>query len=123
MTADDFRAIALSFPEAEERMHMNHPDFRVNGHIFATLNYPHEGWAMVRLTSDQQQSFVEADSAFVSVKGAWGLKGCTNVLLEKAKKSMVRSALAEAWQVTSTRKPARKKPATTKPTGARKKKR
>ena len=105
MTADDFRAIALSFPEAEERMHMRHPDFRVNGRIFATLDYPSKGWAMVKLPPDEQKGFVQADPAFVPVKGAWGLKGCTNVLLEKAKKTMVRSALAEAWQEASTKKP------------------
>jgi len=105
MTPDDFREIALSFPEAEERMHMRHPDFRVNGRIFATLAYPTEGWAMVKLRPDQQKSFVGADPAFIPVKGAWGLKGCTNVLLEKAKKTMVRSALAEAWQQAGSQKP------------------
>jgi hypothetical protein len=29
MTADEFRSLALSLPEAEEAAHMNHPDFRV----------------------------------------------------------------------------------------------
>lgn len=37
MTADEFREIALSFPATEERSHMNHPDFRVSGKIFASL--------------------------------------------------------------------------------------
>jgi predicted DNA-binding protein (MmcQ/YjbR family) len=36
MTEDDFRKLALSLPEAEESSHMNHPDFRVGGKIFAT---------------------------------------------------------------------------------------
>ena len=40
MTADDFRQIALSLPEASESAHMDHPDFRVRGKIFATLGYP-----------------------------------------------------------------------------------
>ena len=31
MTPNDFRKLALSFPETEERRHMNHPDFRVAG--------------------------------------------------------------------------------------------
>jgi hypothetical protein len=35
---DDFRRIAMSFPEAMESAHMNHPDFRVGGKIFATLS-------------------------------------------------------------------------------------
>jgi hypothetical protein len=29
MTADDFRNLALSLPEASESAHMGHPDFRV----------------------------------------------------------------------------------------------
>jgi len=38
MTANDFRKLALSLPETEERCHMSHPDFRVAGKIFATLS-------------------------------------------------------------------------------------
>ncbi len=40
MTADQFRKLVLSFPDAEERAHHDHPDFRVGGKIFATLGYP-----------------------------------------------------------------------------------
>ena len=40
MTPADFRKLALALPEAEERTHMNHPDFRVGGKIFATLAIP-----------------------------------------------------------------------------------
>ena len=37
MTADKFRQLALALPEAIEKAHMGHPDFRVGGKIFATL--------------------------------------------------------------------------------------
>ena len=37
MTADDFPSIALCMQGAVGRAHMNHPDFRANGRIFATL--------------------------------------------------------------------------------------
>lgn len=47
MTAKTFRKIALSFPEAEEHVHMDHPDFRVAGKIFATLGYPDKTRGMV----------------------------------------------------------------------------
>jgi hypothetical protein len=36
----DFRRLALKLPQTEERSHMNRPDFRVAGKIFATLAYP-----------------------------------------------------------------------------------
>ena len=60
MTANDFRRLALSLPETEERAHMDHPDFRVAGKIFATLGYPDHGWAMVKLTPVEQEMFVKA---------------------------------------------------------------
>jgi len=31
MTVSEFRKMALSFPEAVEGSHMDHPDFRVGG--------------------------------------------------------------------------------------------
>jgi len=42
MTPNEFRELALNFPEAIESAHMRHPDFRVGGRIFATLGYPGE---------------------------------------------------------------------------------
>jgi len=35
---NDFRRIALGLSDAGEGSHMAHPDFRVNGRIFATLH-------------------------------------------------------------------------------------
>ena len=97
MTRDDFRKLALSLPETEERSHMNHPDFRIGGKIFATLS-PREGWGMVKLTPDQQEMFVKlAPATFQPVKGGWGLKGATNVILNKAGKKITREALLTAW--------------------------
>ncbi|HTW47002.1 MAG TPA: MmcQ/YjbR family DNA-binding protein [Acidobacteriaceae bacterium] len=102
MTPGDFRKLALSLPDAEERTHQNHPDFRVAGKIFATLGYPDAAWAMVKLYPAQQQAFVAADpKTFVPVKGAWGLKGCTNVCLASANKARVREALSAAWRNTA----------------------
>lgn len=53
--------MALSLPEIAETAHMGHPDFRVGGKIFATLSPPGQGWAMVKLTPEQQESFVRAE--------------------------------------------------------------
>jgi predicted DNA-binding protein (MmcQ/YjbR family) len=50
VTAKDFRQIALSLPGTEERTHMDHPDFRVAGKIFATLGYPDKSRGMVKLS-------------------------------------------------------------------------
>jgi hypothetical protein len=98
VTADDFRRIALSLPEAEESEHMGHPDFRVRGKIFATFPSADETCGMVKLTPQQQALFVHAEpSVFVPVKGGWGRRGATNVYLESADETTVRSALITAY--------------------------
>lgn len=99
MTVEEFRRMALSFPEAREAAHMGHPDFRVGGKIFATLGYPDERWGMVRLTGEQQRALVEAEPrVFGLVKGAWGRQGGTNVRLKPAKRATVHAALGAAWR-------------------------
>jgi hypothetical protein len=98
MTASDFRKMALSFPEVVEHAHMDHPDFRVGGKIFATLGYFDEGWGMVKLFPDQQAEFVKAEpKIFVPAKGNWGKRGATCVRLKNAKKTTFRKALEAAW--------------------------
>jgi hypothetical protein len=99
VTADDFRQIALSLPEASESAHMDHPDFRVRGKIFATLGYPDQGWGMVKLTPEQQTSLVRAEpAAFVPAKGAWGRRGSTSVRLDTVDQLTLSSALVAAWR-------------------------
>lgn len=99
MTAAEFRRLALSLPDSEEQEHIHHPDFRRNGKIFATLAYPDETFAMVKLFPDQQESMVAASpSTFAPVNGGWGKQGCTNVLLRTADKEKVCAALAAAWE-------------------------
>ena len=95
-TADDFRRIALSFPGAEERSHMAHPDFRIGGKIFATLG-ARDGMAMVKLTRKEQQNYLDAAAGvFTPASGAWGRQGCTMVELAKARAPLVKKALAAA---------------------------
>ena len=102
MTANDFRKLALSFPEVIESAHMRHPDFRVGGKIFATLGYPDKDWAMVKLTRDKQKDFVQSNpGVFKLVKGAWGRQGATNIYLPAAKVEIVRKALTAAWRNTA----------------------
>lgn len=100
MRANDFRRLALSFPNTQERAHMHHPDFRVAGKIFATLGYPDDGWAMVKLTPLEQEMFVKAQPAvFNPCAGAWGRRGATNVRLKSVRKPTLRRALEAAWRL------------------------
>jgi len=109
MTRNDFRRLALSFPEAEERAHMNHPDFRVAGKLFATLGYPDKDWAMVKLTPVEQEMFVKAQpKVFNPCNGAWGRRGCTNVHLKSARKPTIQRALLAAWELAAPKHLAKK---------------
>jgi hypothetical protein len=102
MTAKDFRKIALSLPETEERSHMDHPDFRVAGKIFATLGYPDKARGMVKLSPEDQHNFSkDYPDAFIPVKGAWGRRGATSVFLKSAKKQVLCQAIHAAWRTTA----------------------
>jgi hypothetical protein len=99
MTPDTFRKLALRLPDAIEGEHMGHGDFRVRGKIFATLGYPNAKFATIALTPEEQALFVKAQpGTFLPVKGGWGRKGSTNVLLNSATQKAVMSALVIAWK-------------------------
>ena len=94
----DFRRIALGLEGAAESAHMGHPDFRAEGKIFATL-HPDLQSGMVKLTPDQQQTFVQENPAtFVPEKGAWGRAGCASVRLDLVEEDILGEAMTLAWQ-------------------------
>ena len=98
-SADDFRRIALAFPDVEERSHMAHPDFRVGGKIFATLHAPEKGTGAVMLMPEQQELAMEAEpAAFTPAAGAWGRGGSTMVSLAAVSDEWLERALAWAWR-------------------------
>jgi hypothetical protein len=98
MTAADFRRIALSFEGAEQGSHMGAVDFRVGGHIFATLASVKDGFGNLMLTPEIQAEFVgEAPDLFVPVAGGWGRMGATHIRLAKADRDILTGALRAAW--------------------------
>jgi len=116
MTAADFRRIALSLDGAEEGSHMGAVDFRVGGHIFATLASVKEGFGNLVLTPEMQAEFVgEAPDVFLPVAGGWGRMGATHIRLAKANRDILTGALQAAWKLrvdknAATRSRGRKRP-------------
>jgi hypothetical protein len=99
MTTTEFQTAALKVPGAIESAHMHHPDFRVNGKIFASLGYPDDGWGMVKLTPTQQRAFMkQSPEMFAPCAGAWGKNGATSVHLASARKRILNKALRAASQ-------------------------
>ena len=79
---------------------MGHPDFRVNGRIFATL-HPDNRQGMVKLPPDAQATFVrENPNMFAPENGAWGRQGCTRVTLDTVDEDTLGEAMTLAWQDT-----------------------
>jgi YjbR len=98
MTPGDFRRIALSFPETEESSHMGSADFRVGGHIFATLASVKQGYGNLMLDTDQQKAFVEElPGIFLPIAGGWGRMGMTHIILAKASEDVLTGALHTAY--------------------------
>jgi hypothetical protein len=101
MTATDFRRIALGLQGAIEGAHMNHPDFRANGKIFATIHADHRQ-GMVKLTPEQQERFMRAHpETFSAAAGMWGRQGSTMVRFDVADEEIVGEAMTLAWQNTA----------------------
>ena len=101
LTAADFRRMVLGIKDTVESAHMGHPDFRVNGKVFASLQADEE-WGAVRLTPDEQQRFIERDpETFVPAAGAWGHQGWTRVQLAFVEEDVLGEALTIAWQQTA----------------------
>lgn len=100
MNTNDFRRLALALEGAEESSHMGNPDFRVGGHIFATLASASQGYGNLMLTPEQQAGFVEElPGIFIPVKGGWGRSGATHINLAGASEDVLAGALKTAWKL------------------------
>ena len=103
-TIADFRRHALALPGAVESSHMGHPDFRLPGaggtaRIFATLSAQAKGCGVLKLTLDQQASFIsELPAVFEPVHGGWGRMGMTFIHLAAADEAILQGALATAYR-------------------------
>src|SRR6266436_6381141 len=93
-----FRRLALELPGAAESSHMNHPDFRLNNQIFATLSGQEKGCGVLKLTPDQQSAFIaDQPHIFSPVQGGWGRMGMTFLRLDQADESIMAGALKTAY--------------------------
>lgn len=90
----------MSLEGAEEGSHMGSVDFRVGGHIFATLASVDQGYGNLMLTHEQQAAFVgEQPEVFLPVAGGWGRMGATHIRLAAANEELMIGALRTAWKL------------------------
>jgi hypothetical protein len=79
---------------------MGAADFRVGGHIFATLASVDQGYGNLMLTLEHQAAFIaEQPDLFVPVTGGWGRTGVTHIRLASADEDTLTGALHTAWKL------------------------
>src|SRR5687768_18620735 len=98
MSADEFRRLALGFPEATESAPLGVPEFRVRTKAFATLGYPEGERGTVKLTPGEQAEYMASEPHAFLAKGPRGRRGWTVVHLAEADFEMLRAALVAAWR-------------------------
>lgn len=102
VTIAQARKVALSMPQAEEFQHHGHPDFRINGRIFATL-WPDQSTAVVKLPLADQAALVQMDPDAFSLN-AWSYQGATTVHLKHIKLAQFRNVVQAAWRTVAPKK-------------------
>ncbi|WP_296600523.1 MmcQ/YjbR family DNA-binding protein [Phenylobacterium sp.] len=61
MTEDEMKAIALSFPGAEEGTSYGQPSFKVNGKFFTRLRAEDRSLVLVDVSFDEREMLMEAE--------------------------------------------------------------
>lgn len=100
VTIDVFKAIAMSFPKAQQKPHFDRTGFRVDapkGKMYATLLADGSS-ANLMLSREEQDLLCAAEPAIFSpVPNKWGENGATTIMLAAADETTTRSALQMAW--------------------------
>lgn len=75
-------------------------DFRMGGHVFATLAMVEQGYGNLMLTPEQQADFIaERPDLFLPVHGGWGRMGITHIRLAAADEDSLHGAVHTAWKL------------------------
>jgi hypothetical protein len=100
ITADEFRRVVLSPPEAEERETWGHPTFRVRDKVFATLSDDGRQ-ATVKATRQEQAALVAAAPETFDIPAYVGRHGRVGVRLATADPVELAELLIEGWRRTA----------------------
>jgi hypothetical protein len=99
-TGQDFRAIALSLPEAEERETWGHPTFRVRDKMFAAMATDGSS-ASVKATKAAQAALIGSQPEVFSRPAYVGVHGWVAVDLARVDPDELRELVTEAWLMTA----------------------
>jgi hypothetical protein len=105
-TGDDFRSIALSLPEAQERETWGHPTFRVRDKMFAAMAADGTS-ASIKATKEAQAALIGSEPEVFSMPAYVGVHGWVGVALAGVDPQELRELLTEAWLMTAPKRLAR----------------
>jgi hypothetical protein len=105
-TGRQFRDIALSLPEAEERETWGHPTFRVRDKMFAAMAADGRS-ASVKATKGAQAALIGSDPDVFSVPAYVGVHGWVAINLGRVDPEELRELVTEAWLMTAPKRLAR----------------
>ena len=105
-TGDDFRAIALALPEAEERETWGQATFRVREKMFAIMATDGSS-ASIKATREAQAALVGSEPATFSVPRYVGRHGWVGVALATVDPQELRELVTDAWLMTAPKRLAR----------------
>ena len=100
VTADEFRRVVRSLPEAEERETWGHPTFRVRDKMFAAMSDDGRQ-ASVKATKQEQAALIAAAPETFGVPAYVGRHGWVSVRLATVDPAELRELLVEAWRQTA----------------------
>jgi len=97
ISEENFRKIALSFPETIEEPHFESTSFKVKKKIFATLSVEKMQACLKLSLYDQEVYSAVAKSIIYPVDNYWGSHGWTIINIKKVKKEILTAALSSAY--------------------------
>jgi hypothetical protein len=100
VSAEQFRNVVSSLPEAEERETWGHPTFRVRNKLFAAISDDGRS-ATVKATREEQAALVAAAPETFGVPAYVGRHGWVGIQLATVDPTELRELLVEAWRQTA----------------------
>ncbi|HSO52332.1 MAG TPA: MmcQ/YjbR family DNA-binding protein [Actinomycetes bacterium] len=100
VSADEFRQVMRSLPEAEERETWGHPTFRVRDKMFATMSDDGRQ-ATVKATKEEQAALVAAAPETFGIPAYVGRHGWVSIQLATVDPTELRELVVEAWRQTA----------------------
>jgi hypothetical protein len=105
-TPEQFRRIALSLPEAEERETWGHPTFRIREKMFAAIAADGAS-ASVKATKAAQAALLGSDPAVFSRPAYVGVHGWVGINLALVDPDELNELVTEAWLLSAPKRLAR----------------